>query len=147
MVLALVGAGIYFGLQYWQSRNSNLPAAAPSPTPAVANNNVAAPSPTPALPSVTEGLKVQVKATSQTVNVTPIIDGKQLPSVNLQPNEAKEFSAQKSVNIQYAKSLASTLEVTVNGRPATVKTVSDNPKRKNSIEMDITRENFAQYLK
>lgn len=147
IVLAIVGAGIYFGLQYWQNRNFSLTTATPSPTPAAANNVVPDVSPTPALPSVAEGIKMQVKATTQTVNITPVIDGKQQASINLQPNEAKEFTAQQSVLIQYAKSLAPSLEMTINGRAATVKTVPDNPKRKNSVGMEVTRENFAQYLK
>lgn len=146
VVLGLVGAGIYFGLQYWQNRAANSVLEAPSPTPAT-NTVTNSATPTPVAPSLSDGLKVQVKATTQIVNITPIIDGKQQSSVNLQPNESREFTGQQSVTIQYAKSLAPTLEINVNGRAATVKTVSDNPKRRNSIEMEITRENFAQYLK
>lgn len=149
-VLGLVGAGIYFGLQYWQNRGgaNSLSTA----TTSTANSNASAsvgstPTPVASPPSATDGLKVQVKATTQIVNITPVVDGKQQSSVNLQPGENREFTAQQSINIQYARSLAPTLEMTINNRAATIKTVSDNPKRRNSIEMQITRENFAQYLK
>lgn len=143
IILGLAFVGIYYGVQYMQQQAAVAPQVAPSPAPDNAVNTQ--PSPTP--PSVADGLKIQVKATSALVNLTPTVDGKPQNAVNLQPGETKDFNGQQSVKLQYAKSLAGTLEMTINGRPATVKAVSDNPRRVNSIEMEITRGNFAQYLK
>lgn len=143
--LGLAGVGIYYGVQYVQQQALNAPPqTAPSPSPENAFN----PPPSPTPPSVADGLKVQLRATTSAISITPTIDGKVQQGRNeLAPNETKEFTAQQSVRIQYARSLANTLEMTINGRPATVKTVSDNPNFRNSIIMEITRENYTQYLK
>ena len=164
VVLALVGAGIYFGLQYWQNRNNPVNVATtatptPQPSPATtinANNSVApnsnnAPSnnnsnAAPAASPLAPGgeLKVQLTA-AQLVNITPTVDGKQQPAFNLNPNEPKEFTAQQGVRVRMSKYLINEVQLTINGRPAKF---TPNPGRpgQQSVEMEITRDNFQQFV-
>lgn len=143
VILGLAGVGIYYGVQYMQQQALNAPPPATvTPTPDSAFN--AQPSPPP--PSVADGLKVQVKTNTQTVNITPTVDGRTQQAFNLNPGETKEFTAQNSLRFRYYKSFGNEVQMTLNGRPMTLPTQPANPKL-NGIEVEITKENYAQYLK
>lgn len=141
--LGLAGVGIYYGVQYVQQQALNAPPqTAPSPSPENAFN----PPPSPTPPSVAGGLKVQVKTNTQTVNITPTIDGRAQQAINLAPGETREFTAQNSLKFRYYKSFANEVQMTLNGRPLTLPTQPANPKL-NGIDVEITKENYTQFLK
>jgi cytoskeleton protein RodZ len=141
--LALAGVGIYYGVQYVQQQALNAPPqTAPSPSPENAFN----PPPSPAPPSVADGLKVQVKTNTQTVNITPTIDGRAQQAINLAPGETREFTAQNSLKFRYYKSFGNEVQMTLNGRPLTLPTQPANPKL-NGIDVEINKENYTQFLK
>ena len=145
IVLGLVGAGIYFGLQYWQNRFNNAPAVAVTPTPAPANSNtpVAVSSPTPLASA--DGLKVQVKATGEDVSLVATTDNGKKISYLLKAEQSQDFAAQQSVKLVYSKYKVNALQITINGKPITAP-VAPKPNAQ-AVEMEITRENFVQYFK
>lgn len=151
LILGLLMGGIYYGWQFAQQQMAANPQPAPSPSPqqqAAANNNQSQPSPSPNV-STTEGLKIQVKSISpkDPVSIEATPDGGKKLSFNLIPGETRDLSAQTSLRLQYSKYLANQIEMTINNRPANVKATSDDPRLRNSIIMEITKENAAQYLK
>ena len=145
LMLGALSAAVVYGLNWWNSNASSV-LTAPTPTPAAtanANANVAA---TPAATAV-NGIDVGIKAGAQDIYIVPFTDGKVQPSFILKANESRNFKGEQSVKLQCAKAYLNQLQMTINGQPANVPTVSTNPKLKNSIEFEITRENFAGYLK
>lgn len=146
VVLGLVAVGVYYGIQYGQSYIASLPAAAtPTPSPQNAANKAAETIPTPPVVSVAEGLKVQLKANTQSVNVESTVDGKK-QSFDIKAGETKDLTAQQSIKIRYSKYLAAEVQMTLNGAPATLPAAPSNP-RMNGIEFEITKENYQQYIK
>ncbi len=145
IVLGLVGAGIYFGLQYWQNRFNNAPVAVtPTPTPVTTNSNVPAVVTTPT-PLGADGLKVQVKAATEDVSLVATADNGKKTSYLLKAEQTQDFTAQQSLKLVYSKYKANALQITINGKPVTAPAA---PKANaQAVEMDITRENFAQYFK
>ena len=145
-MLGFISAGIYFGVRYLQNRSNSIqetPVASPTPISSANENPV--PTPTTQSLAPANNLTVQIKALSETVNVETTVDSRRKEIFNLQPNETKEFTAQQSLRFRYAKTLANQLQITINGRPAITQTTTKNP-RSIGVEMDITRENFAQFL-
>lgn len=147
LVLGLVSAGIYFGVQYLQNNGGfqavlpTLPTA--SPTANNTNSNSAAETtPTPASLVVNDGLKADVKALRAKVNLETTLDGKR-SAADINPGETKNFTAQQSLKFRYSKYLANELEITLNGK--IIKLPPATPG-KNGIEFEITRENAAQFV-
>lgn len=103
-----------------------------------ANTNAAAP-----IPAV-DTIKAELKTSTAPVSFTYVQDGrtgtKEVPSgesLNLQANQSLKFS--------FAKSLASTLQLTLNGRQIKLPTEPANPRRI-AIEIEINKENIGQIL-
>jgi cytoskeletal protein RodZ len=142
IILGLLSWGVIAGLQWYQNRG-NQAAVAPTPTPTVDAN--VQPTPTPALSTVT-GLKVQIKANAQDVPVIPVVDGKPQSAVSLKPGESRTFDATQSFKLQYSKYRVGELQMTINGQPAKVPTVSSNPKLRNNIEFEVTPNTVAQFV-
>ena len=146
IVLGLVGAGIYFGLQYWQNHFANSSViVTPTPTPAIANSSLPITAATPAPQTTTDGLKVQVKAASEDVSLVATTDGGKKISYLLKAEQTQDFAAQQALKLVYSKYKANALQITINGKPVTAP-AAPKPNAQ-AIEMDITRENFAQYIK
>jgi cytoskeleton protein RodZ len=144
IILGLLSWGVIAGLQWYQNRG-NQAAVAPTPTPAADANVAATPTPIPVV-SAANGLKVQIKANAQDVPVVPIVDGKPQSAVSLKPGESRTFDAKQSFKLQYSKYRVGELQMTINGQPAKVPTVSSNPRLRNNIEFEVTPNNVAQFV-
>ncbi len=102
------------------------------------NTNVAQP-----LPS-TDEIKVEFKTTNEPVSVSYATDGR--PGTKLVTSDSPlSLEGKQSVSFKYAKSLASSVQVTVNGREIKLPTEPANPRRI-PIEIEITKDNIAQIL-
>lgn len=144
VILGVIGAAAYFGLQYLQNRPAVTVQTAATPTPE-ANANVqqtvaATPTPTPA-----QNLNVQIKAVRQRVDLTAVVDGAQRENFVLQADQTRDFNAQQSLKFSYSRYRAEYLQMTINGKPAKVSGAS---VRANSgvAEMEITPSNLAQFV-
>lgn len=142
LVLGVIGAAAYFGLQYLQNRQTN---AAQTAAPPEANANVqpivvaTTPTPTP------QSLNVQIKAARQRVDLTAIVDGARREVFALQPDQTRDFTAQQSLKLSYSRFRAEFLQITINGKPAKASATS---ARANSgvAEMEITPDNLGQFV-
>lgn len=145
IILGLLSWGVIAGLQWYQNRGNQAAAVTPTPTPAVDANVQVTPTPTPAI-SAANGLKVQIKANAQDVPMIPVIDGRPQAPISLKSGESRSFDAAQSFKLQYSKYRVGELQMTINGQPAKVPTVSSNPKLRNNIEFEITPSNVAQFV-
>ncbi|MDQ3755290.1 MAG: helix-turn-helix domain-containing protein [Acidobacteriota bacterium] len=144
LILAVISLGIYLGLYYYQRRtqeasvppaNNNAPPNSITTTqnsPTASNNTAPANAP---------GLNVQVKAKGEKVWLRTRVDEEESTEITLAANEIEGFTANESLTLQYSKSKAKALEVTVNGRPAGSPT---NIKGSSLVELVITKNDYAQ---
>ncbi len=113
--------------------NSNADSANPAN---VANANTA----TASIPSMND-LKVEVKALNEPVSVSSTSDGKPLSTL-MTPEKPLNFEPKQALKIRYAKSLASNVQMTLNGKQISLPATSADPKR-NVVEFEITKDNLA----
>jgi cytoskeletal protein RodZ len=156
VILAIISLGIYAGLHYYQRRN-NAGAAASAPTAPATNpgtNDQTLPAQTPAAPAspdpaaaaATGGLNVKIKAKGEEVWVRTRVDDKPKSEGNIAADQEREVAlapAERLV-VEYSKSKAAALEVTINGRPASVPT--EARKGKSLVELVITKDVYEQLL-
>jgi cytoskeleton protein RodZ len=141
LILAVIVLGV-FGLLHWKNRNEQRTEQTATNQPVGnANNQTSAPvnqpTPTPTL-AVAQGLNVQVKAKGQEVWLRTKVDAQPSTDGTLAADEVKELKATDTVSLQYSKSRAGMLEVTVNGRVTPVPTEA---KGKPLVEFLITKDN------
>ncbi len=143
IVLGVIGAAAYFGLQYFQNRQSDTVQTAATPTPET-NANVPQTAVATPTPAAAQTLNVQVKAVRQRVDLTAVVDGARENFV-LQADQTRDFKAQQSLKFSYSRYRADYLQMTINGKPAKVSAAS---ARANSgvAEMEITPNNLAQFV-
>ena len=157
VILAIISLGIYAGLHYYQRRNN--PAAAPAaPTAARADapgtndqtlpaQTAAAPvaSPDPAAVPATDGLIVRIKAKGEEVWVRTRVDDRPKSEGNIEAEQTREvtLAGAERLSVQYSKSRAKSLEITINGRPAVV---SEDAKGTPLVELVITKDGYEQLL-
>ncbi|CAN5653243.1 hypothetical protein BH20ACI4_BH20ACI4_03140 [soil metagenome] len=103
-----------------------------------ANVNAAQPMPS------TDEIKVELKTTSNPVSVSYSADGKDGTKF-VTSDSPLNLEGKDSVSFKYAKSLASNVQITLNGRQIKLPTEPANPKRI-PIEIEITKDNIAQIL-
>lgn len=155
VILAIISLGIYAGLHYYQRKNSENSAAqlAQPTTPTAtdpAQNSQASPLPNPGastpVASVTNDLNVQIKAKGAEVWVRTRVDDRPKAEGNIAADQTRAVTlapAERLV-IEYSKSKAAALEVTINGRPASIPT--EVRKGKSLVEMVITKDGYEQLL-
>lgn len=152
IILAIISLGIYAGLHYYQ-RTSPDNKAAPTPqtnptatTGSVANNGTpAAPnSAAPASPApAANGLNVQIKAKGEAVWMRTRVDEESNSDGILAAEQVRDFKPSERLSVQFSKSKASAIEITINGRPALIPT---DAKGKPLVEMVITKDGYEQLL-
>ena len=158
IILAVLSLGVYAGLHwYLRQRNVNAPrdnkanatlVQTNTQTAALnqSNSNPNAQTAPIASPSTSASaqadLNIQVKARGIKVWIRAKPDDGNTTEATLQPNESKEFKAQQTLRLNYAKVNAAALEVTINGRTAKV----PNDSKGVLAEMLITKENYQQQL-
>ncbi len=158
LILSILSLGVY-ALLHWLQR----PAAAPSTTgvtptaeaprtpastqtganPATPTSGVATPSSSPQ--TTTTGFNVQIKAVGELVWMRVYTDEDSKKSAfagNLQADETREFTPERTIRVQCAKDKPGSLQITINGRQAKVPF-----NMKGSLaEMTVNREDYEQFL-
>lgn len=140
LILGILSLAVYAILHWYQRRDdaetgTNAPttqAAQPAKPPA-ASVPVAAP---------VEGFVIQLRSRDKIVYIRTRVDEQESAVANLKPGDIKEFKPTQTFSIRYAKSLANALELTINGRPAKVVSVSAT----NPVEMVITKDDYEKFL-
>ena len=160
IILAIISLGIYAGLHYYQRRNADTSAAQPAQTgtptgattnpgtndqtlPAQQPNNVPPASSTPATASATGGLNVQIKAKGEEVWLRTRVDEESNSDGILAADQVRDFKPAERLSVQFSKSKASAIEITINGRPANIPT---DAKGKPLVELVITKDGYEQLL-
>jgi len=150
IVLAVILLAVYAGLHYYRrTSDSDDAQAAGANTARPGQNGQAAqqqpraadaPAPQPAQ----QGLSVSVRAKGEDVWLRSKVDGEPTTDGILNADETKEFSATEVLSLQYAKSKAPALEVTINGRAAAVPSETDRGTI--LVEMLIKKGAYEQLL-
>ena len=145
LILAVISLGAYALLHWYQRRNESRaqPAANTSPPAGNVHNQAVAPPVQPA-PAPAQGLNVQVRAKGEEVWLRTKVDAESSTEGILAADQTKALTARDTLSLQYSKSKAAALEVTINGRPAVVPT--EVPKGKQLVEMLIPKEGYERLL-
>lgn len=153
IILAIISLGIYAGLHYYQ-RTSSDNKAAPTPqanptatTSSVANNNGTPTAPNSAAPAspapAANGLSIQIKTKGEAVWMRTRVDEESNSDGILAADQVRDFKPSERLSVQFSKSKASAIEITINGRPALIPT---DAKGKPLVEMVITKDGYEQLL-
>lgn len=145
VILTLMTIGILYGLSYLQEpaepdvaangARSNINAAD-------ANQSETSPKPPPSSAPAMSGLKVEFTALTQPVSLTSVTDGKSSNST-LSPGSTAAFEPKERLRLSYSESLASAVQMTINGKPINLPAEPLNPRR-SVIEFEINTGNLAQ---
>jgi len=144
IILGLLTGGVLFLLNYLQSK--------PSPPTAVSNasdsnQNSAIPENPTTLSSsgnapTMANLKVEFRTVSEPISLSATSDGKS--SINtVTQTSSQTFEPRESLKLSYAKSLAASAKLFINGKEIVLPTQPANPKRI-PIELEINAANIAQ---
>jgi cytoskeletal protein RodZ len=87
-------------------------------------------------------LKVEFKAMGQPVSLTATTDGKMSSNV-VTPGSTSMFEPKESLKLSYSRSLASFVQLTINGKAISLPAEPLVPRR-NAIEFEINRSNIGQ---
>lgn len=144
IILGLMSAGILFLVNYLRSQ-PNTPAA--NVATANTNSNGASSansnsSTSPANVPDMATLKVEFKALTLPVSLSASNDGK-LSSNVVAAGSTATFEPKESLKLSYSRSLAQSVQLTINGKAISLPAVPLNPKR-TVIEFDITKETLGQ---
>ena len=143
IILGLMTVGVLYLVDYLQNRPTTPTVAEvnrnSANTPAGLNSNTL-----PTAGNVPEmaTLKIEFKALSQPVSLSATSDGKMSSNV-VTAGSVVTFEPKESLKLSYARSLASAVQLTINGKPITLPAVPLNSKR-NAIEFEINKDNLAQ---
>jgi cytoskeletal protein RodZ len=157
VILSIISLGIYAGLHYYQRRNNPDTAAAPAgqtgataPAANPGTNDQTLPAQTPAASpdpaaaaSAANGLNVQIKAKGEEVWLRTRVDEATNSDGILAADQVRDYRASERLSVQFSKSKATAIEITINGRPAVVPT---DAKGKPLVEMVITKDGYEQLL-
>jgi cytoskeleton protein RodZ len=152
IILAIISLGIYAGLHYYQRRNAVDTSAAPTAVttnpstndqtlPAQQPNNAPPASSDPAASS--SGLNVQIKAKGEDVWLRTRVDEESNSDGILAADQVRDFKPTERLSVQFSKSKAKAIEITINGRPANIPT---DAKGKPLVELLITKDGYEQLL-
>jgi cytoskeletal protein RodZ len=143
VILGIITAGILFLLNYLQNRPetevSNTPVNSNS---SIANSNTSVSNSTSANAPDMATVRVEFRAVSAPVSLAATSDGKFTNSVVV-PGTAAEFQPKESLKLSYSKSLASVVQLTINGKSIALPAQPLVPRR-NAIEFEINKGNLAQ---
>ena len=146
IILALMTGAIYMLVNYLRSEPSG---------PAVATNNgnatnqssgqpepLGTPAPAAGDTPTMQNLRVEFRTAADPISLSATSDGKS--SVNtVTPGTPQTFEPRESLKLSYAKSLASSAQLFINGKQIVLPTSPANPRRV-PIEIEINAGNLAQ---
>lgn len=157
LILTILSLGVYAALHWYQRREAARAGGTPTPTAEQTRTapTTAQPGASPSLstgagpqtggPAVTTGFNVQIKAVGEQVWMRVDVDDagpKSAFAGNLQPEETKEFTPERSLRVQCSKVKVGAISISINGRPAKLPVNS-----KGSLaEMSVTKDDYEQYL-
>lgn len=149
VVLAILSLGVYAALRGYQRRVA-LRTQTATTTPDTATNSQVFPqqvgsapvSTTSAPAAASTDFNVEVKSRGESVWIRTRADEGELTESMLKPNDAKSFSPERRLNLEFYKGKAAALQLTINGRSA--KVVADGPGQ--LAQMVITKDGYQQLL-
>lgn len=144
IILALMTGGILFLLSYLQNQPS-APADNSETPPTEQANSSSNVSSTPSAPSgapTMENLRVEFRTATEPISLSATSDGNSSIDT-VTPGTPKIFEPRQSLKLSYAKSLASSAQLFINGKQITLPSQPANPKRI-PIEIEISSANLAE---
>ena len=147
IILGLMAAGILGLVKYLGNRQSDVSLVntnvLTNANSANAGNlaNANALSASSAAPSMND-LKVEVKTAGEPVYVNSFVDGKRASTL-MTADKPLEFTPKESLKIGYSKTLASNVQLTLNGKQIGLPSAPANARR-NVLEFEVNRDNLAQ---
>lgn len=145
IILALMTGGVLFFVNYLQNQpdtptaNANRGNSNTDVNTSQTDANTAV-SPTNAPPM--ETLKVEFRAAADPVSLSTVVDGKN-NSVLVNNATPAMFEPKESLKLSYSKSLASSAQLSINGKQITLPEGPANPRRA-TIEFEINKDNLAK---
>lgn len=142
LVLAILSLAVYAILHWYQRRDAsessdNAPTTTTAQPPATkvpaANNPGAVPQ---------EAFVIQLKSLGKIASIKTKVDERDYFEHSFSIGESMEFRPTQSFSIRYAKSLAKAFELTINGRPVKITTVTAT----NPVEMVIAKDDYEKFL-
>lgn len=106
------------------------------------NSNTADATSTPSNAPSMNNLKVEFKTSGEPISLASVSDGKK-ESKLLTPETSASFEPKESLKLGFAKSLAQSAQLIINGKPIKLPSAPENPKR-NAIEFEINKDNIGQ---
>lgn len=146
VILVIISLGVYAGLHYYRRNerpNATVQNNSPRQTAPVQTTSQPANAATVANTPATAGLKIVVRAKGEDVWLRSTVDAQSPSDVTLKPEQTKEINADQTLKLEYARLKASALEVTINGRPATVPSETKPGKL---VEMLISKDDYERLL-
>lgn len=146
IILALMAGAIYLLVNYLRSQPTEPAVATNTTTPANQaagqSNQATAPAPAAGDIPTMQNVKIEFRTATEPISLSSTADGK--TSVNtVTPTTPQTFEPKESIKLSYAKSLASSAQLFINGKQITLPTQPANPKRV-PIEIEINASNLAQ---
>ena len=145
VILTLMTIGLLYLVRYVINRPDSIPSVVSNANANLNPQTSAVETPAQPLndsaPSM-ESLKVEFKTTSGPIWLSSISDGKSLVTT-ISADKPISFEPRQSLRLAYSKSLASSAQLTVNGRNIALPQTPANPKRA-AIEVELTRDNLGQ---
>ncbi len=143
VILGIMTAGILFLVDYMKqpdvTAGSNVAPAANSNTVPETDSDT---NPSPAIAPVMASLKVEFKALSVPVSLTATSDGKTSNNI-VTAGTAATFEPRESLKLSYSRSLANSVQLTINGKSISLPAQPLTPRR-NAIEFEINQENLGE---
>ena len=143
LVLALMTGGILYLVNYLRAPSSTVTSNTTKPT-ANASNEAPVATPEPGASGVPDmaSLKVEVKATSD-VSLNASIDGAKATTTLVRAGSSQTFEPKQTLKLSYSRSLASAVQLAINGKAIAPPATPLDPKR-SIIEFEINKDNLAQ---
>ncbi len=147
IILALMTGGILFVLNYLQNpensqTNSGNTVANSNTSNASVANSSSANQPANSDAPTMSAVKIEFRAAADPVALTSVTDGKRA-SATVATGTAVTFEPKESLKLSYSKSLASSAQLSINGKPIALPAAPENPRR-NAIEFEINESNLAK---
>jgi cytoskeleton protein RodZ len=144
VILAIMTFGIYMLVSWLRSEPSAPTAATNTNTSnqtAAQQPDAATPAPAGDVPTM-QNLRVEFRTASEPISLSATSDGRN--SVNtVTPSAPQIFEPRQSLRLSYAKALAPSAQLFINGKQIVLPTAPANPRRI-PIEIDINAANLAQ---
>ena len=144
LVLGLMTAGILLVLKYMRKPDTLAGQSTPAANTNTVPSNLAENTPenTSGAAPAMETAVIEFKAAGQDVSLTSIVDGAKPATAEVKSGTSKSFTPKSSLRLKYSKSLASFVQLTINGKPITLPAETD-PKRP-VIDFEINKDNLPQ---